>query len=108
MGKFNEVMTVPVVATSHLTPEEGARFQQALADGKWGAALPESDDIGTPFVWEHGYIFYIGGPSDWDPDQQGIGPGFAALIKLARAEGHEWLRFDCDACEIEGIPTYVW
>lgn len=96
-----EIMEVLVASTGHLTPEEGAQF----GTGNWADAL-KGDHLGSPIAWDYGWIFYVGG--DWDPDAEQLGPGFTALVKLAREQGLEWIRFDEAGAKISGIPTYDW
>lgn len=100
-----EVDRLVTVSTSHLTPQEGAAFNKANEDGSWYAALP-GPNLASPMVWEYGWLFYIEG--DYPPEEEGIGPGFAALIHLARKAGANWLRFDADGPVVAGVPTHSW
>lgn len=108
MGTKITVMQALVASNAHLTKEEGEKFTAAADTGRWDDALAPDGNVGNPMSWEYGWMFYVGGPGDWDADGEGLGPGFAALVKLARANSLEWIRFDADGPEIEGIPTFDW
>lgn len=98
-----QIDRVLVVSNSHLTREEVDLFDQAITDGEWSAAVG-GDHMEQPLCWAHGWMFFVGG--GWPPEQERIGPGFIALIKMARAAGIEWIRFDSDGPLVDGVPTF--
>lgn len=90
-----EVMRALVCSTAHLTEAEGQT---------------DAPEIPLPAMgWEHGYCVYV---KDWesviDDEEKAEWPGLCATAAFAVARGFEWVRFDCDAEEIDELPKYEW
>ncbi len=93
MSQELEIMRVLVLSTAHLSQDEGATHAS-----DWPAYTLEG---------EYGFISYVADFNEGDAQWEDW-PGLQACAKLAREHGLEWVRFDRDAEEIEGLPTYDW
>lgn len=103
MRRGLEVMEVLVVSTAHLDEQEA----QILNEG--GTI---TDELPSPMTWEYGWIFFIGGPTSSPDDTRytldGYSEGFKGVAQRAWDAGLEWVRFDSDGPELDGVPTYDW
>jgi hypothetical protein len=97
-----EIMSCPVISTAHLTEDEA---QRSPCD--WPTHCMES---------EYGFLVYFGTVADLrNTIEGGGGPdpldewrGFLAAAEWAQSHGFEWIRFDQDAEQQPGVPTYEW
>jgi len=88
-----EQSRVLVIATSHVTAETAARFDDTP---QWGPAC---------LTWQHGWMVYADTDGeDWSDDA----PELLHLLRSAKASGFDWVRFDCDADTLAGFPTWEW
>lgn len=75
-----------VLSTAHLTPTQRERMS-SIAD-----------------AIEYGWIM-------WAFDERGdddIGDELWAICELARKHGCDWIKFDCDAGLVSGLPDFKW
>lgn len=89
-----------VLATSHVSDST-----RHVLDGDH----PDFDGGTGPFnvlPWEsYGWIVWADPEELPNPKRF---PEMEAIRKLARDNGCQWIRFDCDAAEVEGLPTHEW
>lgn len=96
-----EVHTIPVISTAHLTREVADRL-----DGEhqsWCACAVYRDV---------GFFLFLDEPNDGDePVPQcllDIRDWRMKLEQEGRLDNSRWVRLDCDAEVVEGLPTYDW
>lgn len=75
-------------STAHLSP--AARAYVDIDDGIASA---------TPYGW---FVWASEEPGERMP------PELAAIMTYARSFGAEYVNFDCDASEIDDLPTFEW
>lgn len=68
------------------------------------APPPAPPDWAPQLAWDHGWSWWVDGAADCVD----FPPEFAAIFKLAADHGCKWVRFDCDAEIIAGLPTWEW
>jgi hypothetical protein len=107
--EFDRVL---VLATSHVTRETAAAFDAAGQVAAWrgGGSHPLNGHpalraVPGLMVWEYGWMLYCGGHGDEVPE---MFPELPAIFAKARAHGCEWVRFDCDGPEVEGLAVFDW
>lgn len=67
---------------------------------------PNRDDYPLIAQYEYGMFVHVPEP---DPDEfTDLPEDLKAIIQHARLRGCTLIRFDADACPIEGLPTYEW
>ncbi len=83
----------PLVAlsTRHLSPAT----LQRLADGRLSVLAYPND---------YGGFVYVGEPHGSVPQE----PELQTIVTLAQQAGLVWLKFDADAAEVDGLPTYAY
>jgi len=94
----HETMTALVVSTGHVTKEEMQLFDKGEAPG---------EQMGGPMGWDYGCMIYVGRSGNFS-DLTPFSDGLRGIIEYAWEHDLQWVRFDCDADSIEGIPTYDW
>lgn len=77
------------LSTAHLRPET----LHSLTDGT-ASVLAYPNDYGA--------LVYVGERQETDPDE----PDLDAIFKLARQIDIIWIKFDGDALQVDGLPTY--
>ncbi len=77
------------VSTRHLSPAT----LQRLASGQLSVHAYPND---------YGGFVYVGDPQGNAPEE----PDLLAIVSLAQQAGIVWLKFDADAMEVDGLPTY--
>ena len=90
-----EVSHVLVVSTAHLTCEEGTGGLEEPVQGAYTSMSGEG-------------LFEIVLSDSVDDDAPDPSPGLAGVIAVAKSHGLRRVRFDRDACELPGVPTYSW
>jgi hypothetical protein len=75
-------------STAHLSP-----IARAYIDTGDGIASP------TPYGW---FVY-----ASEEPDES-VPSDLAAIMTHARSLGAEYVNFDCDASEIDGLATFEW
>lgn len=93
-----ETLTIPVISTAHLTKE----VAQLLTDKG-----DENPHISCA-AWQYGYFLYLD-----EPEIPEGGADIQCLIDirdwLRRNRFSDcWVRLDCDADAVDGLPTYDW
>lgn len=88
-----ELMQVAVVSTKHLSQDEALRNRK-----DWPTHTFES---------EWGFIAHTA-LATWPVDESSRWPGLFAAAQWADAHGYDWVRFDPDAEEQPGLPTFDW
>lgn len=95
-----EISALLICSTAHLTEQE--------ANG----LLEESNVRGISFTIADEYFLEakLWIDQEEDPEGRDIEPseGLAAVMAVAKAHGIERIRFDRDAPQIPGLPTYSW
>lgn len=85
------------IATSHITEETDAKLCEPNWCGTMGLSVYDKEDYGY-WIW-----------CDIDTETIARLPeDLRACIKLAKENNCDWLCLDCDGCEVDGLPTYVW
>ena len=70
--------------------------------------IPESSLIF--YDLEFGWLLFIGEsgyPASY-PNPEDLNPEAAKLVRIARENGCDWIRFDCDGPVVEGVGTFDW
>lgn len=93
-----ELMTVPVISTAHLTQATGVKLTQDGDTNLWTVCAP----------YEHGWFLYM--QSDLTALDSDTPPDLLDLFKWAKTDGRnfDYVRLDCDAGAVEGLPLYNW
>ena len=98
-----EVHTIPVISSGHLTKEVAERLDQDAANWSGGANYQGC-----------GFFLYLDEPSassDSEPVPQcllDIRDWRRRLEKEGLLDNNHWVRLDCDAETVEGLPVYEW
>lgn len=92
-----ETFTTAIVSTAHL-PLELAQFM----DHQDPYSIPADSEHHLLVFEKLNYGFRV-----WI-DSNHIPAGIAKLITAAKADGHKWIEFDCDADSHDDFPTYDW
>lgn len=88
MSRPDWVMTVPVISTAHMPrPDSLEKFSDSVVA-----------------VYEDGGFLYL--PTNPPKDTWTI--PIDAWLTANFGEDQSWVRFDCDADVIEGLPVYNW
>ena len=87
-GEKHEIMIVLVLSTAHLT-------QRTLEE------LEAAEDRAR-LVWQHGVIVFV--PETNDEEREDL----AKVFDYCRDQGFDWVRFDSDSPQLEGLPVYEW
>lgn len=90
-----EITKMLTLSTAHI-PESIAKSLETE---------PETDNFGLS-VYPFAYGFWI-----FIPDyglRETIPKPLAACLRLAKENGCEWLRLDCDAEPLDELPVYDW
>jgi len=84
----------PLVAlsTGHLDADTGTN----LDDNAWGLII---------YPTETGAFIYCNPTTAFS---QAVPPELLNILTLAKAAGFVWVKFDRDACLIDGLPTFDW
>jgi len=91
-----EIHKMLVLSIAHMSARDSE-----LLDGEAG---PVHYDLG-----EYGWLLYVNPQMiDEHCDLSQFSYGFKQSILAAQAKGCDYLRFDRDANEVEGIVTYDW
>lgn len=90
-----EIDRTLVCSTSHLTQEDS----QALFN--------ESTDLVVYIMDEYGWMI-LARPLEKEQGEQNHSDNLEKLLEFARKNDCDWIRFDCDADEIEGMDTFEW
>jgi hypothetical protein len=98
-----EIAKMLILSTSHVTNETRLKMEQ-WAEG-------EADENGfIPTVYrkgDYGWIIHVHeAESEMDTDR--FPEDVTAAIVFARGQGCQWIMYDCDADEIDELPTYEW
>jgi hypothetical protein len=73
--------------------------------------LASADAATLPRCISHTYGAWVHVPSEPSFEPPGLAecaPNLLAVIKYARARDCNWINFDADADECEGLPTFDW
>lgn len=91
MNTFKAAMEpMAAISTAHLTTL--TRNKLSLED--------DQIDV-VAYGNEYGGFVYVGAP-----ENVSVYEDLNTVLVAARAAGCMWVKFDADACEIEGLPTY--
>lgn len=89
------VMQYLDASTAHLPEAERAML----------ASQPSSD--GWPRVIKHDYGWWVNVSAPGDDDYDDIdAPALVAALRFAQRHTCNWINFDCDASEVDGLATY--
>ena len=107
---WTQVQKMLVLSTAHLTPETAAILNQH--DKAKVTTYPSQPDLGDgrlnwgpQFTWDYGWMWWVD-LHTFDLVQ--FPEEFKAIFQLANDQGCHWVRFDCDADKISGLPTWEW
>ena len=82
-----EIAKMLVLSTAHVTRETAEWLNTETVGYRKG---------------DYGWIIY----TDADPDE--LAPELVACLEFAKAQGCEWIMFDCDADKIDSLETFEW
>lgn len=88
-----DVQHMLVLATNHITRETARELEKGDA----------SDEIGGLLTWQYGWVIWVdvGAYDEKFPDLD-------ACMQLARDNGCQWVRFDCDVDPLSSLPVFEW
>ena len=100
MSNALEVLRVPVISTAHLTREVAGILESKGNDNPW---VPCAE-------WEYGFFLYLEDPEAREEESEADITCLYAIRDWLREQGFKdcWVRLDCDADKVEGLPTYDW
>lgn len=75
-----------------------------MLDG-WATLEPSSRPLAVASTH---YGWFIPTREAEDPDRKQIPNEVLAAMQVGREQGCDYLLFDCDAGEVEGLPTFPW
>lgn len=91
-----EIQSILVVSLAHLS--------QATLDALSGDSGPLDQLTWSPqLTWDYGWFWYV---DDNTVDSADFPAEFAAIFKLARSHGCDWVRFDEAGPQIATLPTF--
>lgn len=95
MATNHVTLTFLDLSTAHLSPLTRKRMSNL-------------DEIGTIYYpkGDYGWFVYVHDPSDFPDLNEELPADLRACLEYARANGMQWLMFDCDASEVDGLRTY--
>lgn len=93
-----EVHRVLWCSTAHLTKD--------IAKRMWSVGVHE--DLPLFYPLECGWLMRVSGYLSEGEDDEATAPELKPLLDLCRARGISWVRFDCDAPKINGLPHWDW
>lgn len=91
-----EFRKILVLSTSHVTEETKDLLDSDLPLDQWPVS-------GGPYG-DYGWFMY----AHEDPDDEKIPAELRVVFAFARANGCDNVLFDCDADQVDGLPTYDW
>lgn len=96
-------------STAHIRDTTAKELDQNLQD-KEG---PLWDALSYVAWHEYGWIFFVPTAPDiaaglMGPEFDKAYPELSAVLSFAAAQGVQYLKLDCDAPEIEALPTFNW
>lgn len=80
------------ISTGHLDANTGT----SLDDNDWGLII---------YTTETGAFIYC---NPTTPFSQAVPPELLRILTLAKTAGFVWVKFDRDACLIDGLPAFDW
>jgi len=83
------------ISTGHMTREDSERL------------FAESEDLTAYELGEYGWLVYVGEIDDNWPEENWSG-AFRNVLQAAKGLGCDYVRFDRDGREYEGLPTFDW
>jgi hypothetical protein len=88
-------ITMPVISTAHLDEQTAAAMSAQGSKSPWC----------TVVSWEYGFFAYLEELVMTDTPKC-----LVEVCEWLAEEGYTdcWVRFDCDAAPVEGLPTYDW
>lgn len=92
----HEIDRMLVCSTAHITPEDN----QALFD--------ETTDLVVYEMGEYGWLIMARPIDNMASDTLTHSDTLENLLAYARKLECDWLRLDCDADTIEGLPRFEW
>lgn len=90
-----EIDRVLVCTTGHLTASDASDLENEAT----GLVVHETGEYGW-MIWADG--------QEEESYLEKTSSNLRKLIEFAREHECEWIRFDCDADPIDGLPTYDW
>lgn len=96
-----EIIQMPVISTGHITLEVCRRLGAGAGQTRLWCPVAKYED--------YGFFLYLDEPSDYT----GTDPVPTCLMDIAnwlKAQGFKdcWVRLDCDAAPVPGLPYYDW
>jgi hypothetical protein len=90
--------------TAHITNEDN------LALHRFAGAHAEAPDTSEHFVANlgYGYVIWVNSDGDFTEYKGKMSDAFLGLMGFAYNQGVQFLRFDRDALELDGFPTFDW
>ena len=88
------------IATSHITEETETNLRNDL----WCCQM----EISVYEKCEYGYWIWCNNIDLSGESFARLPKDLRACVKLAKENNCEWLCLDCDGCEVESLPTYMW
>ena len=104
MAKPN-IQSVLVLSTGHVTEATRRVFDGEAVDTVEDDSPEDETDIGLPMFSPVTYGWLMWRDDDWENERH---PEMVAIIALAKANGCEWIRFDCDEPQLEDLPFFDW
>lgn len=104
-----DIAKMLTLSTVHVTKETSLLLDAYLAAPQDGVK-PECDFDGLSIYpkGEYGWFFYIHDAFD-DPEAAAKLPtDLIEVVKFARGWGCDWLCLDCDAGDVDELPSYEW
>lgn len=94
-----EIQSMLVLATSHVTDSTRRALERAPDEDGFAITSPFS-----VMKWPYGWLVWV----DVDAADDERFPEMLAIMRLARDNGCQWIRFDCDVEPIAELPTHEW
>jgi len=93
-----------VCSTTHFTDDDNV----ALA--KFAKEHAHAPDTSEHFIADlgYGYIVWVNSDGAFTEYDGVLSDAFVKVLEFAHRQGAQWVRFDRDALEIEGLQTFEW
>lgn len=89
-----EIEPMLTISTGHITKDTADAFDAKMGDDGIPAFFPKGD---------YGWFVFV--PDQIEPE---CPADLASLLRFAKEKGCTWLVLDCDAEQVDGLPTYDW
>ena len=87
---------------AHITPEDADKL------GEFARKHLDDPETSPHFIMDTGYGYIVWVDAEETYHESGLSESFKAVMAFADRQGVQFIRFDRDALELDGLPTFNW